>query len=697
MTRSDDDALAQLCINTIRTLSMDAVQRADSGHPGTPMALAPLGYLLWTKHLRFNPLDPGWTDRDRFILSAGHASMLLYSLLYLTGYDLSLEEIKNFRQWKSKTPGHPEYGHTPAVETTSGPLGQGFANGVGMALAEAHLSARFSTDGEGIIDHFTYVICSDGDLMEGVASEAASLAGHLQLGKLIAFWDDNSITIEGSTSLAFSEDVRRRFDAYGWHTATVEDGNDLAAIDAAIEAAQADARPSLIAVRTVIGYGSPGKAGSEAAHGSPLGEEEIVRTKENLGWESQEPFHVPERALDHMRQAVERGREVQERWEERRSQWSQAHPGLAAALKDALELRLPDGWDELLPEYAAGAKPMATRKASGNAINAIAPRVPWLVGGSADLAGSNNTLIDGEASFSAATRGGRNLHFGVREHAMGSVMNGMTLHGGVRPYGGTFLIFSDYMRPPIRLAALMEQPAIYVFTHDSVGLGEDGPTHQPIEQLAALRAIPNLVDLRPADPAETNEAWRFIMEYTGGPAFLSLTRQSVPIIDREKFASAKGLRRGAYILAEAGGGEPAVILIGTGSEVAVALDARDTLAKEGIAARVVSMPSWTLFERQTPGYRDSVLPPAVRARVSVEAAGPMGWRRWVGDGGEVVAISRFGASAPAKEIFSELGLTAENVAAKARQLLGRSQKESGRDSGSSGEAAAGPAAEGVDE
>jgi transketolase len=691
---SERSTLDQLCIDTIRTLSMDAVQRANSGHPGTPMALAPLAYTLWMRHLRHAPTDPGWVDRDRFILSAGHASMLLYSLLYLTGYGLTLEDLKQFRQWESPTPGHPEYGLTRGVETTTGPLGQGFTNGVGMAMAERHLATLFNHPGHPIIDHFTYAICSDGDLMEGVASEAASLAGHLQLGKLIYFWDDNSITIEGSTGLAFSEDVLQRFDAYGWHTLRVEDGNDLAAIDAAIEAAQADPRPSMIAVRTIIGFGSPGKAGSEEAHGAPLGEEEVRLTKQNLGWSSQEPFYVPEEALAHMRSTAERGKRQVAEWEERWRSYADAHPLDAERLQAALQRRLPEGWDAGLPRFAAEDKPIATRAASGKALNAIARAVPWLIGGSADLAPSNNTHLDGEEDFQAASYAGRNLHFGVREHAMGSLMNGMTLHGGVRPYGGTFLIFSDYMRPPIRLAALMEQPTIYVFTHDSVGLGEDGPTHQPVEQLSALRAIPGLVDLRPCDPNETVEAWRFTMEYQDGPVFLALTRQAVPHIDRASFAAADNLRRGAYILAEAEGGEPQVILLASGSEVAVALQARERLQADGVRARVVSMPSWVLFERQPREYRERVLPPSVRARVAVEAASPFGWHQWVGIDGEVVAISRFGISAPAKRIFDELGFNADNVANKARAVLGLAPEGDGLEQGI---AAAGPTRHGTDE
>jgi transketolase len=689
-----DRDLDQLCINTIRTLSMDAVQKAASGHPGTPMALAPLAYVLWTRHLKHDPSDPGWVDRDRFILSAGHASMLLYSMLYLSGYGLTLDDLKAFRQWESRTPGHPEYGHTPGVETTTGPLGQGFANGVGMAMAERHLAAVFNRPGHEVIDHYTYAICSDGDLMEGVASEAASLAGHLRLGKLIYFWDDNSITIEGSTDLAFSEDVLKRFEAYGWHTSRVEDANDLEAIDQAVRAARADPRPSMIGVRSIIAYGSPGKSGTAEAHGSPLGEDEVVRTKENLGWPTREAFWVPEEALRHMRGQAGAWREARASWERRWSSYRDAHPQEAERLLMSLEARLPRGWDAELPTYSANDKPIATRVASGQALNAIAARVPWLLGGSADLAPSNNTLLKGQDAFAAQSYGGRNLHFGVREHGMGSVMNGMSLHGGVRPYGGTFLIFSDYMRPAVRLASLMRQPVIYVFTHDSVGLGEDGPTHQPIEQLAALRAIPGLIDIRPADPAETVEAWRFAVTNRDAPVFLALTRQAVPHLDRERYAGAEGLRRGAYVLAEAEGGEPEAILIASGSEVAVALAARETLQEEGIRARVVSMPSWALFDRQPREYREQVLPPSVAARVAVEASSEAGWHRWVGSGGEIVAIGRFGASAPAKQIFDELGFTPANVANKVRVVLGRAEPEEELERGL---AAAGPTRHGAEE
>jgi transketolase len=685
--------LERLSIDTIRTLSMDAVQAAASGHPGTPMALAPLAYVLWTRHLRHDPGDPSWVDRDRFVLSAGHASMLLYSLLYLTGYRVSLDDLRNFRQWESPTPGHPEYGYTPGVETTTGPLGQGFANGVGMAIAEAHLASVHNRAGHSPIDHRVYAICSDGDLMEGVASEAASLAGHLGLGKLVYFWDDNRITIEGSTDLTFGEDVLRRFDAYGWHTDAVEDGEDLEAIDAAIRRARDDPRPSLVRVRTVIGYPSPNRMGTAKAHGEPLGEEEIRLTKEVLGWPGREPFHVPAEVLEHMGRARERGARLQREWQERFDAYAAAHPDQARALHAALEHRLPEGWDAGLPTWSASDRAIATRAASGEALNALAERVPWLIGGSADLAGSNNTAIRGSGSFAAGAHDQRNLHFGVREHAMGSLMNGMALHGGVRPYGGTFLIFSDYMRPAVRLAALMEQPCIYVFTHDSVGLGEDGPTHQPVEQLPSLRLIPGLVDLRPADANETAEAWRWALEQTEAPVFMALTRQAVPHLDRDVLAPASGLRRGAYVLAEAGGGAPRAVLIASGSEVALALEARERLEADGIPTRVVSMPSWALFARQPRAYRDEVLPPGVPARVAVEAAQPIGWERWVGDGGTAVGIGRFGASAPAPELFRHLGFTVENVVEAVRGTLGLETDGTGGDA----ERMAGPAALGVDE
>jgi transketolase len=666
----DTTTAVQSSIDTIRALSMDGVQAANSGHPGTPMALAPLAYEIWHEHLRHDPADPSWPDRDRFVLSCGHASMLLYSMLHLTGYDLPLEELRNFRQWGSRTPGHPEHGLTPGVETTTGPLGQGFSNAVGMALAERHLAAVYNRPGHEVVDHHTYVVCSDGDLMEGVASEAASLAGHLGLGKLVAFWDDNRITIEGETDLAFSEDVLARFEAYGWHTARVEDVNDLAAIRAAIEDAKADPRPSMIGVRSVIGYGSPAKAGSADAHGSPLGPDEVAATKRALGLPADETFRVPEEVRRHMGEARDRGGALNREWRERFDAYAAAHPAAAAELSAALRGELPEGWDAELPRWSAGDAPVATRKASGAVLNALADRVPWLMGGSADLAPSTKTIMDGEGHFEADSPEGRNMHFGVREHAMGGILNGMALHGGVRPYGATFLIFSDYMRPSIRLAALMEQPTIYVFTHDSIGLGEDGPTHQPIEQLIALRAIPGLVDLRPADANETREAWRVALEHRDGPVFLALTRQGLPNLDRDRFAPAEGVRRGAYILADPEDGAPDVILIATGSEVAVAVEVMERLAADGVRARVVSMPSWALFSAQPQEYRDEVLPPSVTARVAVEAGATVGWHRWVGSDGDVVGIDRFGASAPAKTLFREFGFSADAVADRARRLLG---------------------------
>ncbi len=658
-----------LCINTIRTLAMDAVEAASSGHPGTPMALAPLAYLLYTRHLRHSPRYPGWPDRDRFVLSAGHASMLLYATLFLTGYDLSLEEIHNFRQWGSKTPGHPEYGHAPGVETTTGPLGQGFANGVGMAIAEAHLAAQFNRPGHAIVDHRVYAICSDGDLMEGLSHEAASLAGHLKLGKLIYFYDDNRITIEGSTDLAFSENVARRFEGYGWQVQTVEDGNDLAALERATRRAEEHlAQPSLVVVRTHIGYGAPTRQDTAAAHGAPLGKDEVAGAKRFYGWPSAEPFHVPEDALAHARRCVERGQAMKAEWDARFAAYRAAHPDLAAEFEAALAGRLPAGWERALPAFTVKDGAMASRAASGKVLNALAPVVPTLIGGSADLAESNLTHLKTSGDFLAGHYGERNLHFGVREHAMGSVLNGMCLHGGVRPYGGTFLIFSDYMRPAIRLAALMGLPAIYVFTHDSIGLGEDGPTHQPIEHLAALRAIPNLVVIRPADAAETAQAWRAALERTEGPTALVLTRQKLPALDRDALAGAEGLRRGGYVLAEATG-RPRAVLIGTGSEVSVCVAARAALEAEGIPTRVVSMPSVELFARQDAVYQESVLPASAPCRVAVEAASPFGWHRWVGPGGDVVGIERFGASAPYERIYQELGITAEQVARRVRARL----------------------------
>ncbi|HVO34115.1 MAG TPA: transketolase [Gemmatimonadales bacterium] len=661
-----------LCINTIRTLAMDAVQAANSGHPGTPMALAPVAYVLYTRHLRHNPRHPDWPDRDRFVLSAGHASMLLYASLHLAGYDLSLEDLRRFRQWGSRTPGHPEHGVTPGVETTTGPLGQGFANGVGMAIAEAHLAARFNRPGHEIVNHRTFAIASDGDLMEGISHEAASLAGHLKLGKLIYLYDDNHITIEGATDLAFSEDVAQRFTGYGWHVQRVADGNDLAALDAAIQAAEAEtARPSLIAVRTHIGWGSPHKQDSAEAHGSPLGAEEIALTKAVYGWPPDAKFLVPEEVRTHFGRCVERGEKLQAEWEARQAAYEKAFPDLAAEWRAALAGELPAGWERSLPAFKAEDGAQATRASSQKVINAIAPVVATLVGGAADLAPSTNTLMKGAGDLEAGSLGARNMHFGIREHAMGGVLNGMALHRGVRPYGATFLVFSDYMRPSLRLAALMGLPVIVVFTHDSVGLGEDGPTHQPIEQLAALRAIPGMTVIRPADGPETAAAWRAALLNTGGPTLMVLSRQKVPLIDRTRFAPADGLLRGGYVLAEADGGKPRLLLLATGSEVGLALAAREILEKEGTPSRVVSMPSLEIFARQDAGYRDAVLPPAVTARLAVEAAAGFGWHRWVGSAGDVVSIEHFGASAPYERIFQEFGFTAENVAKRARAVLAR--------------------------
>jgi transketolase len=663
-----DTELDTRAINTIRFLSADAVQRAESGHPGTPMALAPVAYVLWTRHLRHSPSDPDWPNRDRFVLSAGHASMLLYSLLHLTGYDLSMEEIKNFRQWGSETPGHPEAHLSEGVETTTGPLGQGFANGVGMAVAERLLADEFNTEEHTIVDHRTYGICSDGDLMEGVSHEAASLAGHLGLGKLIYFFDDNHITIDGDTDLAFTEDVVGRFEAYDWHVQRVEDANDLEAVDAALTRAKAETnRPSLIAVRSHIGYGSPNKQDTAAAHGAPLGEEEVRRTKENLGWPPDETFYVPDEVYEHMRQALDRGADWTQEWDALFRAYAEAHPEKAAEYERWMNRALPADWEEGLPTFEAGQQ-MATRKASGLTLNDLAPKVGYLVGGSADLTGSNKTDVPGRSDFQADNPGGRYFRFGVREHAMAGISNGMALHGGLQPYAGTFLIFSDYLRPSLRLSALMEQPVAYVFTHDSIGLGEDGPTHQPIEHLMALRAIPNLTLLRPADANEAAEAWAVAVQHTEGPIALALTRQTLPVFGRSDLASAEGVRRGAYVL-RACEGTPDVVLIGTGSEVQHALGAAEQLEEDGVQAQVVSMPSWELFAEQPATYRHEVLPPEVEARVSVEAGVTQGWERYVGEMGTAIGIDRFGASAPGEINMQKFGFTAEHVAEEARQLL----------------------------
>ena len=676
--------LDQQCIDTLRFLSVDMVQKADSGHPGLPLGAAPMAYVLWTRHMRYNPANPQWADRDRFVLSAGHGSALLYALLYTTGFDVSLDDIRQFRQWGSKTPGHPEYGHTPGVEVTTGPLGQGLANAVGMAIAEAQLAASSNRDGHTVIDHRTWAIVSDGDLMEGVASEAASLAGHLQLGKLVCLYDDNDVTLSAGTDMTFSEDRAKRFEAYGWQTITVPDGNDVAAIDDALKAACADTeRPTLILVRTHLGFGSP-EQDSYKAHGSPLGAADVAATKRNLGWPTEPDFLVPEPALAHMRQARDRGAKAEADWLSRMDGYSRAFPDEAKALDRRLRGELAPGWDADIPVFPADAKGMATRVAGGKVMNAFAARVPALCGGSADLDPSTHTALKGLGDFNPAptpgedtegsdgggwSRAGRNFHYGVREHAMAAISNGLAAHGGFIPFDATFLIFSDYMRPAIRLAALMGLHVVHVFTHDSVALGEDGPTHQPVEQLASLRAIPNLTVIRPADANETAVAWKVAMETRNAPVALALTRQNVPTLDRQRHADADGLRQGAYVLSDAKDGKPALILIGTGSEVDLILRAADTLRADGMAVRCVSMPSWELFDAQPQRYRDEVLPPHVHARLAVELGLPQGWHRYVGQRGAVLGIDHFGASAPADVLLREFGFTVDNVVARAKALL----------------------------
>ena len=660
------DRLDRLAVDTIRTLAIDGVQQANSGHPGAPMGMAPMAYALWTRHLRHAPAEPGWPNRDRFLLSAGHASMLLYSLLHLTGYAVSLDDLKAFRQWGSITPGHPEFGLTPGVEATTGPLGQGLTNGVGMAIAERRLAFEFNRPGHDIIDHRTYVICSDGDLQEGVASEACSLAGHLRLGKLIALYDDNRIQLDGPTAWAFSEDVLARFDAYGWHTQRIEDGNDVAAISAAIDAAKVDERPSIIAVRTHIGFGSPNKQDTQKAHGAPLGPDEVRLTKEEYGWDPDKTFFVPEEAGELFRRAVGAGRELVAEWDARLDRYTAAFPAEAAELHRRLDGRLPDGWDGGLPSYEPGSA-VATRNTSQDAIQALAGPLPELFGGSADLSESNLTDVkaNGHDHFEA-DHPGRNLRFGVREHAMGGIANGIAYHGGFLPYCATFLTFSDYMRGAVRLAALSGLHVTYVWTHDSVGLGEDGPTHQPVEHYAALRAIPDLWFIRPGDGNEAAAAWAVAVERPAiaapGPVALALTRQKLPTLPGSKELAREGVRRGGYVLREAAGGAPALILIGTGSELQLCMAAATAIEAEGIPTRVVSLPCWELFAAQDAAYRDLVLPPAVRKRVTVEAGVPMGWERWAGDEGAIIGIDHFGASAPAATIFEEFGFTADRVA-----------------------------------
>ena len=658
--------LDQLCINTIRTLTIDAVQKAKSGHPGLPLGAAPMAYVLWTKFMRYNPRNPRWENRDRFLLSAGHGCMLLYSLLHLTGYDLSLDEIQHFRQWGSKTPGHPENVLTPGVEITTGPLGQGFANGVGMAMGAAHLASRFNQKDFSLIDHYIYAIVSDGDLMEGVASEAASLAGHLKLGKLIYLYDDNHVTIEGFTDLAFSENVPKRFESYGWHTSIVEDGNDLAAIEAAVRDAQSIGdQPSLISIKSVIGYGMP-TAGTRKAHSDPPGEEAVRETKRHLGWPEDKQFYIPDEALAHFREAVDRGSKYEDEWNELVSAYKEKHTDLGKQWQQTISGDLPDDWESHLPSFDDG-EAIATRVASGKVINALAPHMPMLIGGSADLGVSNNTDIKDGGDFAATHYDGRIIHFGVREHAMGATLTGMSLNGGLIPYGGTFMTFSDYMRPSIRLACLSEVQVIYVFTHDSVGLGEDGPTHQPIEHLAALRAIPHLFVVRPADVHEVREAWRLAILRREAPTALALTRQKVALIDRKKFAAAEGLRRGGYVLAESEG-EARLIIIATGSEVSLALEAREQLQTDGLPTRVVSMPCIELFAEQTEEYRNDVLPPSITARLAVEAGIRQGWDRYTGPKGDVVCLDRFGASAPGDVALKNLGFNVENVVKRAKAL-----------------------------
>jgi transketolase len=693
--------LDQLCINAIRVLSIDAVQKANSGHPGLPLGAAPMAYILWTRYLRHNPANPSWPNRDRFVLSAGHGSMLLYSLLYLTGYDLPLDELKHFRQWGSRAPGHPERGLTSGVETTTGPLGQGFANGVGLAIAERFMAAHFNQPGYPLVDHYTYGLVSDGDLMEGVSAEAASLAGQLGLGKLIYLYDQNGISLAGSTQLTFSEDVMARFDAYGWQVEQVDDGNDVAALDAALQRARADeTRPSLICVRTHIGYGSPHKQDTFEAHGAPLGVEEVRLTKQRLGWPSEEPFYMPDEALDFFRQALAHGAAQEAIWQQQLEEYRKHYPALVDEYERVLSGDLPQGWETVIPQFAPGDGPMATRKASGKILAALAPHLWNLVGGSADLNPSTNTALPGRGDFQPPFDsnpsveietvpqgtvggtwgwGGQNIHFGVREHAMGSILNGIALYGGLIAYGSTFLVFSDYMRPPIRLAALMDLGVKYVFTHDSIAVGEDGPTHQPVEHLAALRAIPGLVVIRPADANEVAWAWRFALAEGHRPVALVLSRQDLPIFDRlgRGFAGAEGVARGAYVLADAPGDpnmSPDLVLLSTGSEVALCLSAREQLAAQGLRVRVVSMPSWELFDEQSPEYRAAVLGPHGTPRLAVEAGVSFGWHRYLGERGAMIGVNGFGASAPGKEVLQHYGFTVENVVTQALAVLRTPEK-----------------------
>jgi len=656
-------------INTLRFLSADMVQQANSGHPGLPMGCAAMAYTIWTRHLHYNPQNPTWPDRDRFILSGGHGSALLYSLLHLTGFDLSLEELKHFRQWGSKTPGHPEFGLTPGVEVTTGPLGQGFSNGVGMAIAEAHLGAEFNDLSNKIVDHYTYAIVTDGDLMEGITGEAASLAGHLRLGKLIYLYDDNHVSIDGPTEISFTEDRAARFTSYDWQVLHVDDGNDVDGIDAAITEAKKDPRPSLIICRTIIGFGLPTRQGTNKAHGEPPGDEELNAAKMDLAWPVEPRFYIPEDVLAHFRLAVVKGQEWEKEWNSRLTAYQANHPDKASELVRRLQNILPEGWEEVLPVYPTDAKGMATRVASGKVINALAKKIPELIGGSADLAPSTKTWIDGTPAFEKETLGGRNFHFGVREHAMGAIVNGMAVHGGVIPFGATFLTFADYMREPIRLSALSHYPSIWIYTHDSIGVGEDGPTHQPVEQLASLRAIPGMVVIRPADANEVAIAWKVAINRRHGPTLLAMTRQNVPTLDRTLFAPADGLQKGAYVLADLGDGDPELILMASGSEVNLIVEAGLRLAAEAVTVRLVSFPSWELFTMQDLKYRQQVLPPMTKNRLAVEAGVSLGWERWVGDKGIIMGVDRFGVSAPYEIIYREFGLTTGNIVDQAVKLL----------------------------
>lgn len=667
-TLMENDLIKEKAIKTIKFLSADAVQTANSGHPGLPLGCSGIAYALWMKILNYNPKNPGWFNRDRFVLSGGHGSMLLYTMLHLTGYDISMEDLKLFRQWGSITPGHPEYGLTPGVEVTTGPLGQGFANGVGMAIAEAHLAAEFNRPGHDIVDHYTFGIVTDGDLMEGVASEAASLAGHLKLGKLIYFYDNNRISIDGSTDLAFTEDRAARFIAYGWHVSYVNNPYDIDGLVSAVNAAKVDDRPSLIIVQTTIGDGLPSVEGTEEAHGSPPGWEEIERAKRNADWPSEKKFFVPDEIREHFLTKVEDGRILEGSWAKLLEAYEEAFPELGSEFKRRINGELPENWENALPSFPEDEKGMATRAASGKVLNALAKTLPELMGGSADLAPSNKTWINDEPAFQADTPQGRNMHFGVREHAMGAIVNGMAVHRGLIPYGGTFLVFSDYMRGAIRLSALSEYPSIWIFTHDSIGVGEDGPTHQPVEHTASLRIIPNLVTIRPADANETAQAWRYAIKHQG-PVALLLSRQKLATIDRNTYSEAEGLLKGAYVLADMGQDDPEIILMASGSEVNLILNAASHLAAEGVNVRVVSFPSWELFDKQDAAYKDEVFPPDIRTRLAVEAGSPFGWERWVGDQGRIIGINEFGASAPGNLVMKEYGFSVANVIENALDLL----------------------------